>query len=108
MTRPGGGRSNHELVALLEGFWMTEDLALVRPYVPRFFAEIPDLSAWVGDDALARVVRIGFPKVVERRTLQLAERSLTRSDLTAATRRNIVDGASSLAEAVLSRDRYAP
>ena len=37
-------RSNHQLVALLQGFWSTPDVDLVRPYVSRFFAEVPRLS----------------------------------------------------------------
>ena len=101
-------RSNHQLVALLQGFWSTPDLDLVRPYVSRFFAEVPRLSGWVGDDALARVVRFGIPRVVERATLRLAEEALTGVALSPATRRNIVDGASALSEAVVSRERYAP
>jgi aminopeptidase N len=80
----------------------------VRPYVPRFFSEVPRLSAWLGDDALARVVRFGFPRVVERATLRLAEEALGNDALSPATRRNIVDGASSLGEAVRSRERYSP
>ncbi len=101
-------RSNHQLVALLQGFWSTPDLDLVRPYVGRFFTEVPRLSAWVGDDALARVVRFGFPRVVERSTLRLADEALQQGSLSPATRRNIVDGASALGEAVDSRERYAP
>ncbi len=101
-------RSNHQLVALLQGFWTTPDLDLVRPYVHRFFQEVPRLSGWLGDDALARVVRFGFPRVVERATLRLAEEALEGASLSPATRRNIVDGASALGEAVLSRERYAP
>jgi hypothetical protein len=66
------------------------------------------LSGWVGDDALARVVRFGFPRVVERGTLRLAEEALAGVALSPATRRNIVDGASALSEAVVSRERYAP
>jgi aminopeptidase N len=108
VTEEGSGRSNHQLVALLQGFWTTPDLELVRPYVPRFFTEVPRLSAWLGDDALARVVRFGFPRVVERRTLELAEEALDTATLSPATRRNIVDGASALGEAVVSRERYAP
>ncbi|MEP6651300.1 MAG: aminopeptidase N [Lapillicoccus sp.] len=101
-------RSNHELVALLQGLWATPDLQLVRPYVGRFFAEVPRLSEWVGDDALARVVRAGFPRVVERASLRQAEETLAGATLSPATRRNIVDGASALSEAVVSRERYAP
>jgi aminopeptidase N len=101
-------RSNHQLVALLLGFWAASDLDLVRPYVGRFFAEVPSLSGWLGDDALARVVRLGFPRVVERTTLALAEEALASATLSPATRRNLVDGASALSEAVVSRERYAP
>ena len=108
VVEEGSTRSNHQLVALLQGFWSTPDLDLVRPYVSRFFAEVPRLSGWVGDDALARVVRFGFPRVVERATLRLAEEALAGVALSPATRRNIVDGASALSEAVVSRERYAP
>jgi aminopeptidase N len=108
VVEESSSRSNHELVALLQGFWVAPDLDLVRPYVNRFFAEVPRLSAWVGDDALARVVRFGFPRVVERATLSLADEALGRANLSPAARRNIVDGASALGEAVVSRERYAP
>jgi aminopeptidase N len=108
VVREGSARSNHQLVALLQGFWATPDLDLVRPYVSRFFTEVPRLTTWVGDDALARVVRFGFPRVVERETLRLAEEALATATLSPATRRNIVDGASALSEAVVSRERYAP
>jgi aminopeptidase N len=108
VTEEGSGRSNHQLVALLQGFWAAPDLDLLRPYVARFFTEVPRLSGWLGDDALARVVRFGFPRVVERRTLELAVDALATATLSPATRRNIVDGASALSEAVVSRERYAP
>jgi aminopeptidase N len=68
----------------------------------------PEPVRWLGDDALARVVRLGFPRVVERTTLALAEEALASATLSPATRRNLVDGASALSEAVVSRERYAP
>ena len=106
VVRPASGRSNHELVALLEGLWSATDLSLVRPYAARFFTEVPRLREWVAEDALARVVRFGFPRVVERATLSAAEAALTQH-LSPATRRNIVDGASALGEALRSRGRFA-
>ncbi|MEP6630848.1 MAG: aminopeptidase N [Lapillicoccus sp.] len=105
VVRPASGRSNHELIALLDGLWAATDVGLVRPYAHRFFTEIPRLSASLGEDALARVVRFGFPRVVERATLEAAETTLA-GDLSPATRRNIVDGASALGEALLSRERF--
>ncbi|MDQ6949703.1 MAG: ERAP1-like C-terminal domain-containing protein, partial [Actinomycetota bacterium] len=105
ITLPGSGRSNHELVALLDGMWAAGGPDLLRPYARRFFEEVPRLSEWVGEDALARVVRFGFPRVVERATLERAEAAL-RGDLSPATRRNVVDGASALLEALVSRERF--
>jgi len=106
LTEPSG-RSNHELTALVTGFWATPDLALVRPYVPRFFEEVPGLVAWVGDDALARVMRLGYPCVVEAATAQLGAAALERTDLSAAVSRNLLDGAHALGEAITSRRWYA-
>jgi hypothetical protein len=54
------------------------------------------------------VVRLGFPRVAERATLVLAHEALASATLSPATRRNIVDGASALSEAVFSREKYAP
>ncbi len=105
VVRPASGRSNHELVALLDGLWTTGDVGLVRPYAHRFFTEVPRLRGWLAEDALARVVRFGFPRVVEQATLDAAEIALA-GDLSPATRRNIVDGASALGEALLSRERF--
>jgi aminopeptidase N len=77
----------------------------VRPYAARFFTDVPRLRQWMGEDALARVVRFGFPRVVERATLVAAEAALA-GDLSPATRRNVVDGAAALGEALRSRERF--
>jgi len=100
-------RSNHELNALAAGFWVTPDLELVRPYVARFFAEVPALIGWLGEDALARVVKLGYPRVVETATAELGAAALTRTDLTPAVSRNLLDGAWALGEALASRERWA-
>jgi len=101
------GRSNHELTALITGFWFASDLDLVRPYVPRFFDEVPELVGWVGEDALARVIRLGYPRVVEDETARLGAAALERTDLSPAVSRNLLDGAHVLGEALTSRKRYA-
>jgi len=101
------GRSNHELTALVTGFWSAPDLDLVRPYVPRFFEEVPRLVEWVGEDALARVIRLGYPRVIEDATAQLGAAALERTDLSAAVSRNLLDGAHALGEALTSRQRWA-
>ncbi|HEX2705606.1 MAG TPA: M1 family aminopeptidase, partial [Candidatus Lustribacter sp.] len=65
LTSEEAGRSNYELNHLAEGFWRADDDSVVRPYVARYFEEIPLLAGWVGEDALARVVLLAFPKVIE-------------------------------------------
>ncbi len=102
------GRSNHELTALATAFWSTTDPDLVRAYVPRFFEEVPRLGEWVGEDALARVIRLGYPRVIEDATARLGSAALERTDLSAAVARNLLDGAHALGEALRSRQRYAP
>lgn len=68
------GRSNHELTVLATAFWSATDPDLVRAYVPRFFEEVPRLGEWVGEDALARVIRLGCPRVIEDATARLGRR----------------------------------
>ncbi len=99
-------RSNHELNALAAGFWSAE-AGLVRPWVSRAFTELPALGAWVGEDALARVVRLGYPStVVEPATLAESRAALGRADLSPGVRRSMVDAQSELEEALRSRTRY--
>ena len=54
-------RSNYELNALAQGFWLTDDLDVVRPYAERYFTEVPAMTAWVGEDAIARVATLAYP-----------------------------------------------
>ena len=100
-------RSNYELNALATGFWHAPDLALVRPYVPRYLTELPAMSAWVSDDALFSVALLGYPaRVVEPETADLTDEALDRSDLSPAVRRAFVDAGSRLREALASRAAF--
>jgi aminopeptidase N len=100
-------RSNYELNALAEGFWVTRDLALVRDYVPRYFAEVPAMATWVGQDALGRVASLAYPsRVVEPATAEASAAALAGSGLTPAVRRAMVDADSELREALRSRECY--
>jgi aminopeptidase N len=100
-------RSNHELNALAQGFWLAPTADLVRPYVARYFAEVPRMAAWVGEDALARVALHAYPlRVVEPQTAALSAISLAGAGLSPAVRRAMVDGDSELQEALRSRERY--
>jgi aminopeptidase N len=98
------GRSNYELNALATGFWYASDQDVLRPYVARYFCDVPALSARVGEDALARVAALAYPgHVVEASTAEQSAAALDRGDLTASVRRAIVDADSHLREALASR-----
>jgi aminopeptidase N len=98
------GRSNYELNALAAGFWHSGDQDVLRPYVARYFCDVPALSGRVGEDALARVAALAYPaNVVEAFTAEQSAAALTRPDLTASVRRAIVDADSQLREALASR-----
>ena len=98
------GRSNYELNALAAGFWHVSDPEVLRPYVARYFSDVPALSARVGEDALARVAALAYPAtVVEASTARQSAAALERLDLTASVRRAIVDADSHLREALASR-----
>jgi aminopeptidase N len=98
------GRSNYELNALAAGFWHARDQDVLRPYVARYFSDVPALAGRVGEDALARVAALAYPaNLVEASTTDQSTAALERRDLTASVRRAIVDADSHLREALASR-----
>ncbi|GAB3108354.1 aminopeptidase N [Janibacter alkaliphilus] len=100
--------SNYELVALAAGFWGPADRDLVLPYVERYFADVPAMSGWIGEDALSRVALMAYPsRIVTPETLRLSRATLERADLPQGVRRSMVDAQSELEEALLSRERFA-
>ena len=100
-------RSNYELNALAQGFWLADDLAVVRPYAERYFADVPAMSDWVGEDAIARVATLAYPgRVVEDATVERSEATLGGGGLTAGVRRSMVDAESQLREALRSRATF--
>jgi len=77
------GRSNYELNALAAGFWHSSDQDVLRPYVARYFTDVPALSGRVGEDALATVAALAYPgRLVEDSTAALSAAALRRRDLT--------------------------
>jgi aminopeptidase N len=101
------GRSNYEMNALATGFWEASDQDVLRPFVPRYFTDVPALAGRVGQDALATVAALAYPKrMVESDTADQSMASLARTDLTAAVRRAIVDADSQLREALASRATF--
>ncbi|MBB2894700.1 aminopeptidase N [Flexivirga oryzae] len=98
--------NSHELSAVAANFFGHSDQQFTRPYVERFFEELPQLSGTLGDMLLHLLTREGFPvSVVEQRTVELAERALA-GELPAGVRRSFVDGTSSLREHLRSQERF--
>jgi len=101
------GRSNYELNALAAGFWHAKDLDVLRPYVSRYFVDVPALSGRLGEDALARVAALAYPaNVVEVSTADQSAAALRRSGLGASVHRAIADADSQLREALVSRSIF--
>ena len=101
------GRSNYELNALAAGFWHASDDDVLRPYVARYFSDVPALAGRVGEDALARVAALAYPaSLVEASTADQSATALRRQDLTASVRRAIVDADSQLRESLASREAF--
>jgi len=101
------GRSNYELNALAAGFWNAPDHDDLRPYVARYFTDVPALSRRLGEDALARVAALAFPSnMVETSTADRSAAALARNDLTASVRRAIIDADSELREALASQAAF--
>ncbi len=100
------GRSNYELNALAHGFWLCPPVDLVQEYAERYFVDIPLLSSWVGEDALARVVTFAFPSVIDDAVVAAAAATLDRTDLTPAVRRSLVDADALAREVLASRAAF--
>jgi aminopeptidase N len=102
------GRSNYEMNALASGFWVSGGPDLLRGYVPRFHRDVPALADRVGQDALARVAALAYPRtVVERATDDATSARLAEGNLSPAVRRALVDQQSVLREVLASRERFA-
>ncbi|WEB43142.1 aminopeptidase N [Streptomyces yunnanensis] len=84
--------SNYLFTATAAGFWAPEQQDLLRPYVARYFAEVPALAARRGPALAKAAGRYAFPAVlVEDATLRHGERCLAEGDPTPALRRTLDD-----------------
>ncbi|MBK8868258.1 MAG: aminopeptidase N [Actinomycetales bacterium] len=106
LTRRDAGYSNHELVELSRGLWRSPDPWLVLPYVRPWLDALRDMTGWVGEDALGKVMRWGFPQVVHGTTLTAVDVELARPDLPDPLRRGFTEWSWPLREAMASRARF--
>ena len=65
------------------------------------------MSAWVGEDAVARVATFAYPaRIVEDATADLSSATVEGGRLSVAVRRSVVDAESELREALRSRATF--
>ncbi|MFE7634108.1 aminopeptidase N [Kitasatospora sp. NPDC057518] len=101
-----GELSNYLAAATARGLWQPEQAELLDGLTARYFEELGSAAARRGP-ALARVLATtGFPAFAATdRTVRAAEACLADPELTAATRRGLVDQLDTLRRAVRARAR---
>lgn len=96
--------SNYLFTATATGFWAPEQHELLRPYVARYFTDVPALAAARGPALAAAAGRYAFPDTfVEDHTLRLGEACLTDGDPSPALRRKLLDQLDDLRRALRVR-----
>ncbi|MEU8190958.1 ERAP1-like C-terminal domain-containing protein, partial [Micromonospora carbonacea] len=100
--------SNRLVEAAAQGFWQPEQAELTRPYVERYFADMPAAARrrtpWVADQVAADA----YPcYAVAQPTRELAAALLARDDLTPGLRRVVTDADDDLRRALVARTAVA-
>ncbi len=96
--------SNRIAEAAAMGFWQPEQLALTAAYMPRYFAEMPEMMTVRSGFAAERVALTAYPALaVEPRTRELAAELLGRGDLSPILRRVVTDSDDDVRRALESR-----
>ncbi|MFB6439277.1 aminopeptidase N [Streptomyces sp. NPDC056411] len=96
--------SNYLFTATAAGFWAPEHPDLLRPYVARYFQEVPALAAARGAALADAAGRYAFPAaLVEEDTLRRGETCLADGAPTPALRRKLIDQLDDLRRALTVR-----
>jgi aminopeptidase N len=96
--------SNRLVELTASGFWQPEQLELLAPYVPRYFAEMPAMMRVRSGMSAERTAAAAYPSVVVRpETRQLAAELLARADLDPILRRVVQDADDDLRRALAAR-----
>lgn len=104
-TEQSPAHSNYEMNALASGFWSGADEVLA-PYIARYVDDIPAMQAWVGQDALARVATLAFPRSLASESLDVEVQRMLSGQLTAAVYRAVVDQQALAREVLNSRATF--
>jgi aminopeptidase N len=85
--------SPHDLEAMVRGFWQPEQADLLADYLPRYFAELPEISALRDSPQIDRVLgHFGFPGyAVTGEVVTLAEKVLAGGRLNPGLTRFVSD-----------------
>ncbi|MEU8683399.1 aminopeptidase N [Streptomyces sp. NPDC048611] len=103
-TDSAAALSNHLFTATATGFWAPEQHDLLRPYVDRYFTDVPALAAARGPALAKAAGRYAFPATaVEDHTRRLAEDCLATGDPVPALRRRLADQLDDLRRALRVR-----
>ncbi|MEV4349361.1 aminopeptidase N [Actinoplanes sp. NPDC049596] len=96
--------SNRLVEMTASGFWQAEQLDLVRPYVARYFAEMPGMMRLRSGMSAERTAGLAYPAVmVEAETRRLAAGLLGSDDLDPLLRRVVLDADDDLRRALAAR-----
>ncbi len=97
--------SNHELEATGLGLWQAGQDDLLAPYVGRYYAEIAGTAQVRQGWVLGQATRAFFPlTALDRRTVDLARRTLSDDSLDLTLRRTLVDETDELEHRLSARE----
>ena len=104
--------SNYEGFAVAHGFFAgygeTGVTDLLRPYVDRFFAELPGVSGKYGDMAAEKFVIAAFPhRATEPAVADATRAAIASDDNSAGVRRSLADALDRLDRALAAHERFA-
>ncbi len=96
--------SNRLVEMTASGFWQPEQLDVLRPYVSRYFTDMPGMMRIRSGMSAERVAGFAYPDVVvEPETRRLAAELLSRDDLDPILRRVVQDADDDLRRALAAR-----
>jgi aminopeptidase N len=101
--------SNRLVEMTATGFWQPEQLDLIAPYVPRYFAEMPGMMRVRSGMSAERTAGLAYPEVVVGpETRRLAAELLAREDLDPILRRVVLDHDDDMRKALTARFQALP
>jgi aminopeptidase N len=96
--------SNRLVIAAAEGFWQAGQARLTQRYVPRFFAETPEMGRRRNPMVVLKVAESAYPRyAVEQSTVDMSEQMVATPGLPAMLHRSVVNSTDDLRRALAAR-----